>query len=130
LNHPPLTPDERYAALVDALLGSTDVTLGAAGKTGFGAAGKTGFGAAGKTGFGAAALRVHGKIFAMLVTDTLVVKLPRQRVDALIAAGEGERFAPRHDGRLMKEWVVVSPTSEGDWLPLAREALAFVAAQR
>jgi len=122
LNHPPLTPDERYAALVDALLGSTDVTLGAAGKTGFGAAGKT--------GFGAAALRVHGKIFAMLVTDTLVVKLPRQRVDALIAAGEGERFAPRHDGRLMKEWVVVSPTSEGDWLPLAREALAFVAAQR
>ncbi len=130
MNHPPLTPDERYAALVDALLGSTDVTLGAAGKTGFGAAGKTGFGAAGKTGFGAAALRVHGKIFAMLVTDTLVVKLPRQRVDALIAAGEGERFAPRHDGRLMKEWVVVSPTSEGDWLPLAREALAFVAAQR
>ncbi len=122
MNHPPLTPDERYAALVDALLGSTDVTLGAAGKTGFGAAGKT--------GFGAAALRVHGKIFAMLVTDTLVVKLPRQRVDALIAAGEGERFAPRHDGRLMKEWVVVSPTSEGDWLPLAREALAFVAAQR
>jgi len=122
LNHPPLTPDERYAALVDALLGSTDVTLGAAGKTGFGAAGKT--------GFGAAALRVHGKIFAMLVTDTLVVKLPRQQVDALIAAGEGERFAPRHDGRLMKEWVVVSPTSEGDWLPLAREALAFVAAQR
>ncbi len=138
MNHPPLTPDERYAALVDALLGSTDVTLGAAGKTGFGAAGKTGFGAAGKTGFGAAgktgfgaaALRVHGKIFAMLVTDTLVVKLPRQQVDALIAAGEGERFAPRHDGRLMKEWVVVSPTSEGDWLPLAREALAFVAAQR
>ncbi len=111
-----MTPDDRYAALVDALLsmGRADVTLGAAGKT----------------GFGTAALRVHGKIFAMLVTDTLVVKLPQQRVDALIAAAEGERFAPRHDGRLMTEWVAISPTSEGDWLPLAREALAFVAAQR
>ncbi len=110
MTHPPMTPDERYATLVDALLGSADVTLGSTGKT----------------GFGSAALRVHGKIFAMLVTDTLVVKLPRQRVEALIAGGAGERFAPRHDGRLMKEWIAVSPTSEEEWLPLAREALAFV----
>ncbi len=26
----------------------------------------------------------------------------------------------------MKEWIAVSPTSEEEWLPLAREALAFV----
>jgi hypothetical protein len=30
----------------------------------------------------------------------------------------------------MKEWLAVEPTSEAEWLPLAREAMAFVAAQR
>ncbi|MGI8552752.1 MAG: hypothetical protein ACR2PL_18485 [Dehalococcoidia bacterium] len=58
-----------------------------------------------------------------------MVKLPRQRVDALIAAGEGERFDPGH-GRLMKEWVAIEPSSAEAWLPLAREAMPFVAAKR
>lgn len=66
----------------------------------------------------------------MLVQGNLVVKLPKPRVDALIASGDGERFDPRHDGRLMKEWVSVEPTSEEEWLPLAREAMEFVASQR
>ena len=66
----------------------------------------------------------------MLVKGKLVVKLPKRRVDALIASGDGERFDPRHDGRLMKEWVSVEPTSEEEWLPLAREAMEFVASQR
>ncbi len=65
----------------------------------------------------------------MLVKGRLVVKLPRLRVDALIASGDGERFDPRHDGRLMKEWVSVEPTFEEEWLPLAREAMEFVASQ-
>jgi hypothetical protein len=29
----------------------------------------------------------------------------------------------------MKEWVVVEPIVEEEWLPLAREAMAFVASQ-
>ena len=70
------------------------------------------------------------KIFAMLVKGKLVVKLPKPRVDALVASGDGERFDPRHDGRLMKEWLSVEPTSEEEWLPLAREAMEFVASQR
>jgi MFS family permease len=37
---------------------------------------------------------------------------------------------PRHDGRLMKEWVSVEPTSEEGWLSLAREAMEFVASKR
>ena len=45
------------------------------------------------------------------------------------SSGSGTRFDPGH-GRLMKEWLVVEPTSDHDWLPLAREALAFVAARR
>jgi hypothetical protein len=51
-------------------------------------------------------------------------------VDALIAAGDGERFDPRRDGRLMKEWLVVAPSAEARWLALAREALAFVGARK
>ncbi|HET8630114.1 MAG TPA: hypothetical protein VFL91_22050 [Thermomicrobiales bacterium] len=104
------TPGERYDRIVEALLGEPGVTQGTSGQR----------------GFGASALAVEGKIFAMLASgDRFVVKLPRQRVDALVASGDGERFDPGH-GRLMKEWLVVAPTAAADWLPLAREALAFV----
>jgi hypothetical protein len=114
MNHPPLTPQDRYATIVDALLGSADVTLGSPGKK----------------GFGSAALQVSGRIFAMLAGGTLVVKLPRQRVDTLITSGDGARFDPRRDGRLMTEWLAVEPTSDHDWLALAREAMEFVASKR
>jgi len=49
-------------------------------------------------------------------------------VDALVAAGTGARFDPRHDGRLMKEWLSIDPASDLDWLALAQEAREFVAA--
>jgi hypothetical protein len=79
------------------------------------------------TGFGASpGLRVGGKVFAMLVRGSLVVKLPRERVDELVASGAGTRFDPRHDGRLMKEWVTVPAGHELDWEQLATEALRFV----
>ncbi len=114
MTHPHVSLEERYATLIDALLGDANVTLGSPGKK----------------GFGSSALQIDGKIFAMLAGGTLVVKLPRRRVDALIASGEGHRFDPRRDGRLMKEWLALEPTSEEEWLPLAREALEFVASQR
>jgi hypothetical protein len=106
-------PEDRFAAIVDALLRDAAVTLGSPGKK----------------GFGSSALRIDNSIFAMLSKGKLVVKLPRQRVDALIAAGAGERFDPG-PGRLMKEWVTIAPESEVEWLPLASEAMAFVGAQR
>ncbi len=114
MKHPPTTPDDRYATLADALLSTADITLGSAGKK----------------GFGSSALQVGGKIFAMLAGGKLVVKLPRQRVDALVASGDGTRFDPRHDGRLMKEWLAVESTSDEEWLSLAREAMGFVASKR
>ncbi len=77
--------------------------------------------------FGAPGLKIHQKIFAMLVEGKLVVKLPKSRVDTLIDEGVGERFDPRHDGRRMKEWVAARPTSGEEWLLLAREAMEFVA---
>jgi hypothetical protein len=75
--------------------------------------------------FGSNALKVNEKIFAMMSQGTLVVKLPRARVDELVEAGSGTRFDPGH-GRLMKEWLAVSaPTTL--CAPLVREAHDFVA---
>jgi hypothetical protein len=105
------TLEERYHALTTLLLADPAVTLGAAGRR----------------GFGASTLQVGGKIFAMLSQGSLVVKLPRPRVDALVAAGTGTRFDPRRDGRQMKEWLVLAPAADQMWLSLAREAKAFVA---
>ena len=76
--------------------------------------------------FGSSALKVNGKIFAMLVQDSLVLKLPAARVRQLADAGHGVLFKPRRDGRLMKEWLVLSPSGGHDWNALAQEALAFV----
>jgi hypothetical protein len=111
----PPTPDERYAALVEALRGTPGVTAPA------------NLAAPGKK-FGDAGLKTGGKIFAMLAQGRLVVKLPRPRVDALVAAGSGERFEPGH-GRVMKEWLSLDPAAKEEWLPLAREALEFVASR-
>jgi hypothetical protein len=69
-------------------------------------------------------LNVSGKIFAMLVKDKIVVKLPRQRVDELVGARKGGYFDPGH-GRLMKEWVAVG-AGRVNWVDLATEAYRFV----
>jgi hypothetical protein len=64
-----LTTEARFATIVEALLGSPDVTppMG--------------------QGFGASGLRVREKFFAMLSSGgAFVVKLPKARVDALVAA--------------------------------------------
>ena len=80
----------------------------------------------GGTGFGRSqGLRISGKIFAMLVDDELVVKLPRERVDALIESGDGRRFDPGH-GRLMKEWASVPASASSRWPELVEEAREFV----
>lgn len=108
-----ITSEERYARIVKALLGKSDVTLGS-----------------GKKGFGSSALQINNKIFAMLSSKgKFVVKLPRARVDSLVASRSGERFDPGH-GRIMKEWLVVEPTSDEDWLALAKEAMTFVVSKR
>ena len=76
-------------------------------------------------GFGSSAVRVHKRIFVMLVRGRLVVKLPRARVDALVADHEGVRF-DANKGTPMKEWLSLDPGSTLPWLPLAREALEYV----
>jgi hypothetical protein len=77
-------------------------------------------------GFGSTGqLKANGKIFCMLVRDRLVLKLPRERVDDLVGSGHGERF-DAGKGKPMREWLALSPSSKMSWIPLAREAMAFV----
>jgi hypothetical protein len=101
-------PEERFEDLVGELLGLPGVTPPRSGG-----------------GFGRSALRVDNKIFAMLVRGHLVLKLPRRRVDALVAAGEGIRF-DANKGTPMKEWLSLDVASPLPWHSLAREALEFV----
>ncbi len=75
--------------------------------------------------FGSPGLKVKGKVFALLVKEELVVKLPKDRVDALVAGGLGANFDPGH-GRLMKEWLAVPATFQDDWPGLASEAYHFL----
>jgi hypothetical protein len=103
-----MTPEERFDDLVSELLGTDGVTPPGSGG-----------------GFGSSAIRVQNKIFAMLVRGRLVVKLPKKRVDELVAAGEGVHF-DANKGTPMKEWLSLAPSSELPWSPLAREALDFV----
>lgn len=105
-----LSPVDRYADLVDDLILVAGVTPPSGG-----------------AGFGRSALKYQNKIFAMLVRGRLVVKLPAPRVAELVAAGEGDHF-DANKGTPMKEWLSLSPDSEQDWLPLAREALRFAGA--
>ena len=77
-------------------------------------------------GFGSSALKINGRIFAMLSSHgEFVLKLPRQRVAALVASGDGLPY-DAGKGRPMKEWLALSPSSALDWTALADEALAFV----
>lgn len=76
--------------------------------------------------FGATSLKVGNKVFAMVFRGRLVVKLPKQRVEALVASGDGEYFDPGH-GRIMKEWVALQPRTKDEWLNLVEEARDFVA---
>jgi hypothetical protein len=74
--------------------------------------------------FGSNGLKVNGKLFALFTQGTLVVKLRKERVAALVAEGVGRPFDPGH-GRLMKEWLTIE-NPRASWLDLAREAHDFV----
>ncbi len=83
-------------------------------------------GVTGGTGFGRSeGLRISGKVFAMLVKGELVVKLPRDRVVKLSAAGIGHPF-DSGKGRPMKEWISVPTKAGRRWPALVQEAREFV----
>lgn len=101
----PLAIDPNFAPVVDAFTNDPQVTCGKM--------------------MGSIGLKVNGKIFSMMVNGKFVAKLPKERVDELVESGRGEYFDPRHDSRLMKEWVELSGAATL-WIELAREAHRFV----
>ena len=104
--------DARFADLVELYLGVEGVTCPGTDP--------------GARGFGRGGLKAAGKLFAMISQGRLVVKIPADRVDELVASGEGDRFDPRKNGVAMREWLVVDPASALDWHALAEEARAYV----
>jgi hypothetical protein len=78
---------------------------------------------------GRPSLKAGGKLFAGLRAEALLVKLGRDRVAALIAAGRGEPFDPSGRGRPMKDWMTAGLPGD-DWLALAQEALQGTRAPR
>jgi len=102
-----MTPDEHFDRAVEPLLDDPRVSRARM--------------------FSAWGVKTGERFFGLLWRGRLVAKLPRGRVDALVAAGEGERFEPS-PGRPMKEWVVIAPHAADGWAALLGEARAFVAA--
>jgi hypothetical protein len=105
-NDPDVDPEARFEAVVERFADDARVTAG--------------------TGFGSSpGRRVDGRIFAMLVRGELVVKLPRQRIDDLIASGTA-RWFDAGKGRPMREWASVGTTDAPAWPGLVAEAYEFV----
>ena len=104
----PLTPgEEKFWDLAEPLLGQPEVTR--------------------STMMGFPCLRVGGQYFASTdrANGNLIVKLPADRVDALIDEGRAEAFAPA--GRRFREWAAVPYTRSRTWKKLLDEAHTFVA---
>jgi hypothetical protein len=101
-----IAPAERFAAAVAPFDPDPRVSAG------------TGFG-------GAPGRRVDGRIFAMLVRDALIVKLPATRVQELVEDGTATSF-DAGKGRPMREWASIPPDAPGDWPALVAEAFGFV----
>lgn len=104
---------DRLAALVDALAGEPDVTPPDT---------------TGPRRFGSRALKVDGAAFAMAVQGALVLKLPAERVDALLADERAGPFGGR--GRPYREWVAPADGEPDTDLLLAREALTYARTRR
>ena len=99
------TTEQAFATIADRLLAESAVTEG--------------------TGFGSApGLRVHNKIFAMLLRGELVLKLPASRCAELVTEGRARPFDAGKT-RPMKQWITLTADPAG-WSALTDEALAFV----
>ena len=71
--------------------------------------------------------RVSGEFLGLVSYkgSGMVVKLPRARVDQLIATGIGQPFAPA--GKVFREWVAIPKPDRRRWSKLLLEAVDFVA---
>ena len=70
-------------------------------------------------------VRLAGRFLASYddKADSLVVKLPRERVAELVDQGQGDPFAPA--GKIFREWVSIPTVDPELWRSLLTEAVAF-----
>jgi hypothetical protein len=102
---PTMSAEDRFAAIADELRREPGIDVG--------------------TGFGTnPGLRIGGRIFAMMLRDELVVKLPVGRCEELTRDAGATAF--QVGNRKMREWVSVPDEPTHDWAALGREALAYV----
>ena len=80
------------------------------------------------TMFGCRGLRTGRKFFAIWWHEQLVVKLPADRREELVKAGQAEVFEPMEGGRPMNGWVVLGQTVP--WDPVVAEARAWTESQQ
>lgn len=68
----------------------------------------------------------EGQFFASLEKSTggMIIKIPAERVRALIGSGLAQPFAP--NGRTFKEWAKIVPVERKFWYDLIHEAYEFV----
>lgn len=76
--------------------------------------------------FGSQGLRTGRRFFAIWWQAQLVVKLPADRIEEVVDAGQGAQFEPMA-GRKMGGWVVLQPSA--GWPALIAEARAHVESQ-
>jgi hypothetical protein len=101
----------RYEEIVHILCEDPEVSSTLAG-------GMKRFGASGE-------LRVGGKMFAFSSKGRLIVKLPQSKVSTLIAEGRGQPCVMGR-GRTMREWVVIGPEWQSEWLSIVMDSRNFV----
>lgn len=70
-------------------------------------------------------LRYKGEFLGMFFdkADSLIVKVPADRVNALIESGEGNEF--NYTKKKFKEWVLIPRESQDDYTQYLMEALSF-----
>jgi hypothetical protein len=69
-------------------------------------------------------LKISRKMFTMFSKGNYIVKLPKERVEELIGSGVGLPYDPGN-GKIMKEWVIISENSMDQWIEYASEAKDF-----
>lgn len=74
---------------------------------------------------GAQGLKHNGKMFAMFYKGDLTVKLAPERVQEIIAAGEGEPHDPG-TGKPMKDRVLIRADRKETWILFCEESLDYV----
>jgi hypothetical protein len=74
--------------------------------------------------FGLPVIKIEGKIAVAYHEGQLVLKLPPERIAALIEEERGTPFSAY--GKTMGGWIALAPVADGDWLALTEEAIAFV----